>query len=166
MQRSVLQREIGAMFNNNSKTPVATPAIGAAAGNGSKKGMFSVLGTDIVLSGNIHASADLHIDGRVEGDVNCSALVLGTDSRISGNVFAENARIAGNVEGSVSVRQLTIERTARISGDVEYESISIETGATVEGRLKHVSPGSPKSFARSEPIDNTVHLLTLSTVVA
>ena len=154
------------MFNNNSKAREAAPSIGATAGNGSKKGMFSVIGVDVVISGNIHANADLHIDGRVEGDVNCTTLVLGTDSKIAGSVRAENARIAGNVEGSVSVRQLTIERTARISGDVEYESISIETGATVEGRLKHVSPGSQASFARSEPIDNTIQLVALSALVA
>lgn len=108
--------------------------------------MFSVLGPDVIVTGNVTATADLHIDGRVDGDVNCGSLVQGTESRIAGNVRAESARLAGAIEGTVSVRQLTVERAARITGDVEYENIAIENGASIDGRLKHISPESGKNF--------------------
>lgn len=111
-----------------------------------KRGMFSVLGADVIVTGNVTATADLHIDGRIDGDVNCGSLVQGTESRIAGNVRAESARLAGAVEGTVSVRQLTVERAARITGDVEYENIAIENGASIDGRLKHISPESGKNF--------------------
>jgi cytoskeletal protein CcmA (bactofilin family) len=101
--------------------------------------MFSVIGPDMVVTGNIAASADLHVEGRIEGDLDCGSLVQGTESRINGAVRAEIARIAGTVTGSVSVRQLSIERTTRITGDVEYETIAIENGASIDGRLKHVA---------------------------
>ena len=117
-----------------------------------KRGMFSVLGTDVVVTGNIAATADLHIDGRVDGDVNCGSLVQGSESRIHGSVKAESARLAGAIEGSVSVRQLTIERAARITGDVEYETIAIENGASIDGRLKHVAvDAGSRSFERPAP---------------
>ena len=117
-----------------------------------KRGMFSVLGADVVITGNIAATADLHIDGRVDGDVNCGSLVQGTESRIHGAVKAETARLAGAIEGSVSVRQLTIERAARITGDVEYETIAIENGASIDGRLKHVAvDAGSRSFERAAP---------------
>jgi len=146
--------------------------------SGGKRGMFSVLGADVVVTGNIAATADLHIDGRVEGDVSCGALVQGTESKISGNLYAETARIAGTIDGTVSVRQLLVERTARINGDVEYESITIENGASIDGRLKHITPESGKSFSRlvSEPllakstadaaVVETVHLITDSNAAA
>ncbi|WP_374131574.1 MULTISPECIES: polymer-forming cytoskeletal protein [unclassified Sphingomonas] len=111
--------------------------------------MFSVLGSDVIVTGNIMATADLHIDGRVDGDVNCGSLVQGTESRIAGNVRAETARLAGAIEGTVSVRQLTVERAARITGDVEYENIAIENGASIDGRLKHISPDSGRTFTGS-----------------
>ena len=38
---------------------------------------FSVLGSDTAIKGDIVASADLHIDGKVEGDIACAALVQG-----------------------------------------------------------------------------------------
>ena len=119
---------------------------------GGKRGMFSVIGPDMVITGNVAASADLHIDGRVDGDVHCGNLVQGNDSSINGAVKAESARLGGAIEGSVSVRQLTIERAARIIGDVEYESIAIETGASIDGRLKHVAADAgARAFERTAP---------------
>ena len=101
--------------------------------------MFSVLGPDVTITGNINATADLHIDGRVEGDVNCGSLAQGGDSQIFGSVTAEVARLAGSIEGTVRVKTLTVERSARITGDVEYENITIENGGNIDGRLKHMS---------------------------
>lgn len=142
------------MFNNNNnnrstRDQASTPLPPVPTQAAGKRGMFSVLGADVIVTGNISATADLHIDGRVDGDVNCGSLVQGTESRIAGNVRAESARLAGAIEGTVSVRQLTVERAARITGDVEYENIAIENGASIDGRLKHVSPDSGKKFAGS-----------------
>lgn len=131
--------------NNNRTRDTAAPLPPApreghpAGSTGAKRGMFSVIGPDVTVTGNIKASADLHIDGRVDGDVDCGALVQGADSRIVGTVIAAEARIGGTVEGKVSVRQLTVERSAKIHGDVEYETIAIENGAHIDGRLKHTA---------------------------
>jgi cytoskeletal protein CcmA (bactofilin family) len=111
-----------------------------------------VLGADVVITGNVTATADLHIDGRVEGDVHCGNLAQGTDSQIFGSVTAETARIAGTIEGAVRVKQLTVERSARIIGDVEYHVITIENGGHVEGRMKHLGEGdSVASSPRAVP---------------
>ena len=96
---------------------------------------FSVLGSDLTITGDIEASADLHIDGSVEGDIACSALVQGEGSTINGGVTAETARLAGRVTGSITARDLTILKTARIDGDVHYDALTIEQGAQVEGRF-------------------------------
>lgn len=110
--------------------------------SGGRRTGFSVIGPDMVITGNVKAEADLHIEGRIEGDLDCGTLVQGADSLVKGQVRATTARIAGTIEGSVSVRQLTIESGARIVGDVEYENVSIETGAHVDGRMKHLSEGA------------------------
>jgi len=137
----------------NSYQPAATPA---ARRNGSSGHGFSVVGADMVVTGNIRATADLHIEGRVEGDLDVGNLVIGPEASVRGQVRAESARIAGTIEGGVAIRQLTVEAGARILGDVEYENISIENGAHIDGRLKHgalataaaVTPalGAPKEF--------------------
>ena len=53
---------------------------------------FSVFGGDIRIKGDVDASADLHIDGKVEGDVTCSSLVQGETGEIVGNPFGQGCR--------------------------------------------------------------------------
>lgn len=96
---------------------------------------FSVLGADLTITGNLTASADLHIDGKVVGDIACAALVQGETSVIEGAVTANSARLAGTVKGSISAGALVILKTARIEGDVAYDALTIEQGARVDGKL-------------------------------
>lgn len=126
------------MFGNKTRDDrPAMPLATAGNGNG-RRGMFSVIGPDVVISGNVNASAELHVEGRIEGDVDCAALIQGAESHIVGGVTAESARIAGAIEGTVRVRQLTVERSARITGDVEYENITIENGGHIDGRMRRI----------------------------
>ena len=96
---------------------------------------FSILAADMVLRGDVHAAADLHIDGRIEGDIACAALVQGERSEVIGAIRADSARLAGTVRGSIDAASLVILKTARIHGDVSYDVLTIEQGATVEGRF-------------------------------
>jgi len=96
---------------------------------------FSVIGADVTIKGDIAASADLHIDGTIEGDIRCAALVQGEGSTIHGAVTAESARLAGKVSGSITARELVVLKTAHIEGDVHYDALTIEQGAQVDGRF-------------------------------
>lgn len=120
------------MFSKSSKSPKSASPTSAT---GARNTPFSLIGGDVVITGNLSASVDLHIDGVVEGDISCAALVQGPDSRIKGHVVANTARLAGLVDGSISADELIIENSARITGDVSYERITIETGGQVEGRF-------------------------------
>ena len=116
-------------------------------------GTFSVFGADIRVTGNVAASADLHIDGHVDGDVTCTALVQGETSEITGAICAERARLAGTIHGTITVKELTILKSARIIGDVHYDALTIEQGASVEGR-----------FAPRGAGEETLHLTLASSV--
>ena len=114
---------------------------------------FSVFGADTAIKGDVHASADLHIDGRIEGDVTCTSLVQGESSEVVGAISAASARLSGTVRGSISVGQLVILKSARIFGDVNYDALTIEQGAQVDGRF------SPRTTSAD---DATVVSLTAS----
>ena len=117
------------MFNKSAETS-PLPHGKSVAGSS-----FSVFGADIRIVGDVAASADLHIDGRIEGDVACTALVQGEASEIVGGIKAESARLSGTVRGTIDVRELVVLKTARIHGDVHYDALTIEQGAQVEGRF-------------------------------
>jgi cytoskeletal protein CcmA (bactofilin family) len=96
---------------------------------------FSILAGDTVIDGNLESAADLHVDGKVQGDVTCQRLVQGEDSVVTGTVRAEEATLSGTIEGSIFVRSVTIKASARIVGDVTYTSLAMEPGASIEGQL-------------------------------
>ncbi|MGN3974616.1 bactofilin family protein [Tsuneonella sp. SYSU-LHT278] len=121
---------------------------------------FSVIGSDVTIRGNIEATADLHIDGRVEGDITCASLVQGADSHVEGAIEAESARLAGTISGSITARELVVLKSARINGDVHYDALTIEQGAEVEGRFAHRVPSRPAAVAK--PHDDGEPKLTLA----
>lgn len=125
---------------------MAKPFTTSRTGTGTTS--FSMLGADTVVTGDIQASADLHIDGSVYGDIACNALVQGEASEIAGAVRAEAVRIAGLVRGSVAARDVIIMKTARIEGDVSYDTLTIEQGARLEGRLTPNGGQMPPALAQ------------------
>ena len=117
------------MFSRD-KTSGSLPRPARAGASG-----LSFIGPEVVVSGDIATDAQLHVDGRIDGNVRCQQLVQGEAGIVSGNIQADEARIAGTVEGQVNVRTLFVEASARIMGDIAYETISIDAGAQLEGRL-------------------------------
>ena len=109
------------------------PAPGAKTRSGAPR--LSFIGTEVTVSGDLASDAQFQIDGRIDGNVRCASLSQGPEGIIAGNIFAEEVRLAGTVEGMVAAGTIVIEATARILGDVAYDTISIEAGATIEGRL-------------------------------
>lgn len=130
-----------------SKKPPHNMARIPAGARPASASTFSMLSADTVIAGNVEASADLHIDGRVEGDIACKALVQGEDSHIAGSVRAESIRIAGSISGSITAREVVILKTARIEGDVAYDTLTIEQGARLEGRLSPHGGQTPPAIA-------------------
>lgn len=146
------------MFSKKSAPTARTALSPVAAPRSTTNPTFSVFGADLVVTGNVTASADLHIDGRIEGDIACASLVQGEASHIEGAIRAQSARLAGHVHGSIDVAELVILRTARITGDVSYDALTIEQGAEVDGRF--APRGAVAPVAASE--DGTAHLTLAS----
>ena len=115
---------------------------------------FSVIGADVTIKGDISASVDLHIDGKVEGDIKCASLVQGEGSAIQGGVVAETARMSGSVVGSITAKELVILKSARIQGDVHYDALTIEQGAQVDGRFAPNAQRQAKPTANAVPREN------------
>lgn len=107
----------------------------AARQGGRSGGGLSFIGPDVVVSGDLTTESQIHIDGRIEGDVACATLIQGKGGTIAGNIVAESACIAGLVDGTVNARLVTLEPSARVTGDVTYETLSIAAGAAIDGRL-------------------------------
>ena len=136
------------MFSKKTETPappMARPAASRAVGNPT----FSIFGSDTAIQGDIASASDLHIDGKVDGDIRCAGLVQGETSEIAGSIVAKSAKLAGAIDGTIEADELVILKTARIRGDIIYNTLSIEPGAQVEGRFS-ASRGSKPGAAAND----------------
>lgn len=126
----------GKFAADTAKAPDAARTPADAAKPGAENAVeMSVMGRDIVVTGNIDATVDLLIEGRVIGDVSCATLVLGPDSSIKGRIKADRVRVSGQVDGAIETVELAIEAGAHVKGDVSYSRIRIANGGVVEGSL-------------------------------
>jgi cytoskeletal protein CcmA (bactofilin family) len=53
----------------------------SARAQGSSTLSISAIGEDLTITGNVTSKGELHLNGHVQGDVHCVALVLGENAR-------------------------------------------------------------------------------------
>ncbi|MBR5154208.1 MAG: polymer-forming cytoskeletal protein [Alphaproteobacteria bacterium] len=88
-------------------------------------------GTKIV--GDIKDGDVIHIDGKLEGDINCKELIIGPTGSVAGKISAKSLELFGELNGSLVVERLSIASTAKFIGDSVYKTIAIEPGAVLIG---------------------------------
>jgi cytoskeletal protein CcmA (bactofilin family) len=120
------------MFSKSSNQSTSAPPSRTQRGNG---GALTIIASDVSIQGNITTVGEIQLDGTVIGDVSCGAITLGETGSMSGTLVATTATIRGRVDGTIRAKAVLLERTAVVTGDVTQESISIESGAKVEGRF-------------------------------
>lgn len=93
----------------------------------------SVIGADLKVVGALHSAGDIHVDGRVEGEVHGRTLTVSEGAHIEGRIFAKVARISGYVHGRVEATSVSITGSAKVVGDIFHNTLSIEKGAVLKG---------------------------------
>ncbi len=134
------------MFSSKSRDkdtapPQAMPAPPTAGGPPGKRAMRanvpSIISTDLVVNGTLTSTGDIQIDGRVEGDVRSSGLVIGEKALIHGEILADDVTIRGKVQGGIRARKVLLCATSHVEGNILHEAFSVEAGAFFEGNCRH-----------------------------
>jgi cytoskeletal protein CcmA (bactofilin family) len=97
---------------------------------------ISTIGEDLTITGNATSTGELHLDGRIHGDVHCVALVLGENAQLEGNVVAEDVMIRGRLIGSVRALRVMLQSQAHVEGNLFHKSLSIEQGTYFDGESR------------------------------
>ena len=86
------------------------------------------------VTGNLHGSDTVHIDGKVVGDIIVSnTLVIGKSGMVQGEVKAKNAIINGKLEGSIICETLEVMETGEISKQIQADTMILD--GTVTGHV-------------------------------
>lgn len=116
---------------------MATPAPARPAPASSRPDRtVSIIGPDLVISGNLVSKGEVQIDGEVQGDTYATHIVVGEKARVTGGVIAEEIIVRGHVMGSVRGKRVMLQTTSHVEGDVHHHSLAIEQGAFFEGKSR------------------------------
>ena len=119
----------------------------------------SIISNNLNVIGNLKTEGEIQVDGTVEGDVTGRKLVIGERARVVGEIVADDVMVHGNTEGRIRARSVRLTKTAKVIGDILHESLSIESGAYVEGQLKRLEKtgGEPKiNLVRDKSAEESV----------
>ena len=157
------------MFSSKSKekdTVVATPPVTPASMQAKRlqrsSSAPSIISSDLTVTGTLTSTGDIQIDGRVEGDVNSTGLVIGDKAFIHGDVVAEEVTVRGRVQGSIRARKVLLAATCHVEGNILHEAFAVETGAFFEGNCRHAD----NPLAEDAPKKAVEHRSTVPTATA
>ena len=109
--------------------PTSTPT---AAGSG-----YSLLDAQLVVTGDLDTGGSLRIDGKLDGSVRrADTVVLGVGASMSGDVHAREVVIGGTITGNVhATERVELQATAIVTGDILTQTILVQEGGVVNGRV-------------------------------
>ena len=125
------------MFSSKKPAAPPPPNMVPPAKRAARSSAPSIISADLVVNGMLTSTGDIQIDGRVEGDVRSSGLVIGDKAFINGEVMAEDVTVRGRVQGSIRARKVLLCATSHVEGNILHEAFAVETGAFFEGNCRH-----------------------------
>lgn len=140
------------MFSR-SKDHQAPPPAPLPSSSGKRSGPRaapSIFSTDLVVTGNLIATGDMQIDGKVEGDIRSGSLTIGEKAYIQGEIIADEVVIRGKVVGSIRARRVQLASTCHVEGNILHEALAVEAGAFFEGHCRHSADPMSEQLAPSE----------------
>jgi len=144
--------DIGTPRSGRGRRGAATPVQPEASGS-------VVLGPRDSLIGTLKVEGDVHLEGRLEGEVAATGEVnVHSTGTAHAKIEARDIAISGIVEGSVVAQNLvSIGDSATVSGDVRSARLRVDEGASVNATIVMSGAGdAPPARRNDEHEDHSV----------
>lgn len=102
----------------------------------------SVIGQDMSIEGQaitVRCKGTLRVNGIITADLHCNELVVGEDAIVNGSIAADIVRVHGRVQGAILGASVTLHPTAQVDGDIHAQMLTVEQGASFDGRSRKVA---------------------------
>ena len=116
-----------------------------------------LIGAGTTIEGNVTFSGGLRVDGHVRGnivaeDTKGGTLVVSEQARVEGEIRVPHVVINGNICGPVYCADyVELQPKATVMGDVYYNTLEMQLGAVVEGRLVHEDATKSEKIVHLKP---------------
>lgn len=111
----------------------------------------SDIGQSIVIKGDVKASEDLTVEGRVSGSIDLASnvLTIGPTGRTEADLMAKEIVVEGTATGNlVATERLKIGQKAKITGDLIAPKVVMAEGATFKGKIDMSKKPEPSTAGR------------------
>ncbi len=98
----------------------------------------NVLASGIEIIGSIRFQNDMHIDGKIDGEIlsESGKVTIGEMADIKGNIHAGEVHVYGHVNGNIKSGRCHLNDHAVITGDITTGVLSMNEGARLSGRAE------------------------------
>jgi cytoskeletal protein CcmA (bactofilin family) len=97
----------------------------------------TLIGPELVLKGELVSEENIHLRGRVEGNISTSgSLFIESTGHVKGDITAENVVVEGSIEGTViAAQKFELRPSGRIQGDIRASVVAIAENSFLRGRV-------------------------------
>ena len=103
--------------------------------------MASCIGQTIFVKGQLLAAEDIHIAGRVEGDIQLEehVLTIQPTADLDAGILAKSVVIQGAIRGDiVAGESIALQHSASVAGRLAAPRIAINEGANFNGKVETI----------------------------
>lgn len=97
----------------------------------------SVIAKDLLVKGDITCEGIMRIEGSIEGNIlGNGEITVAETGRVKGDIKGRKVVVMGHIEGNITAKEnVEVIEKAVVIGDIVADKISIEEGASVEGKF-------------------------------
>ncbi|MBU6154193.1 MAG: polymer-forming cytoskeletal protein [Bdellovibrionales bacterium] len=101
---------------------------------------LTVVGSEITFEGILTVSNEMHLYGKIIGEIRCnpgSLLVLKTGSLVEGKIIGDQIIVDGFVKGHIEASgRIWITSAGKLVGSLKTTSLQIDPGAVFEAKVE------------------------------
>jgi cytoskeletal protein CcmA (bactofilin family) len=94
----------------------------------------TVIAKGLKIEGRVTAEGLVELNGQIEGELHGKSLIISRGAFVKGAVSADQVVVDGTIEGPIKGGEIILKSRAHVIGDIHHQSLSIENGASFEGR--------------------------------
>jgi cytoskeletal protein CcmA (bactofilin family) len=132
------------MFNKsstgNGSAPDATSKkSGGAVASTRVNAVPTLLSQDLTITGDLKTDGEIHIDGRLDGNLTAGKVTVGENGAVHGKIVSTTVTIRGKVTGKIDATSVELTETAHVQADVVQDKLIVANGAFLDGKCSRKS---------------------------
>jgi len=103
----------------------------------------AIISAHTEMTGSIVTTDEMHVYGKIKGDVRAAAITVCAGAAVVGDLVAETIVVDGAVEGRIEAQHVLLRAGAMVKGEIMHGSLGIDTAAEFEGTIKRAAAPAP-----------------------